>query len=109
MIKLISYQEVSKVVDIKRELRRLNTYDFDKLIELYFYEKNKVLELYKEIEKVYDIKKLNFAFEFHLYGSYVEHCQFIGNKPYKEELIERIILFLKTKYLITQYLVKKVL
>lgn len=103
MIKLISYQEVSKAVNIKLQMRRLNTYSLDKLIELYFYEKNKVLELHKEIEKVYDVNKLNFAFEFHLNGSYVEHCQFIGKKPLKQEVIERIILFLETKYFIEQY------
>ncbi len=104
MIKLISHQEVAKAVNIKLQMRRLNTYSLDKLIELYFYEKTKVLELYRETEKVYDVRKLNFAFEFQLNGSYVEHCQFLGIKPLKKEVIERIILFLETKYLISIYL-----
>ena len=104
MIKLISHQEVSKAINLQLHLRRLNHYSLEELEELYFIKKYMVLSLYQKINKLYDIKKLNFANDFNVGSRYIEHCQFIKKQPTKEEILERIILFYRTEFLIVSYL-----
>ena len=104
MIKLITHYEAVKAINLKLHLRRLELYSLAHLEDAYFYEKSIVLFLYREIQSVYDIKKLNFASEFNRGSRYLENCQDNHCSPKKNELITAIVLFLKTKYLIENYL-----
>ena len=104
MIKLITHYEAIKAINLKLHLRRLELYSLAHLEDAYLYEKNKVLFLYREIQSLYDIKKLNFASEFNRGSRYLENCQDNHYPPKKNELITAIVLFLKTQYFIESYL-----
>jgi len=104
MIEFISIFKAREVVNLHLQLRRLALYSLEQLKEVYFYEKKKVLLLYSEIEKLYDVGKFNFAHRFNIKSRYVENLEFHNSKPDKDTLISIIILFLETKYLITTYL-----
>ena len=106
MIELISHSAINKKINIGLQIRRLNLHSLERLEEMYFSEKNKAQKLYFKIEKLYDVNKLNFAFDFHLGGGYIERCQFINSKPHKDMIIEAIILFYRTKLLIENYLLQ---
>lgn len=103
-MKLISHREANEAIFHLVQLRRLRMYDLKSLTKTYFLEKNKVLALYENIGKIYDEKKLNFAFDFNINSRYIEHCRFNNITPDKEVVIEKIIIFLRTKYLIENYL-----
>jgi hypothetical protein len=104
MITLISHSEANQAISFKLHLRRLSHYSLVELEELYLIMKYRVLSLYYEINKLYDVKKLNFAYDFNLDSRYIENCQFKGQEPKKEEVIERIIMFYRTEFLIEHYL-----
>jgi len=104
MIELISIFKAREVINLHLQLRRLTLYSLEQLVEVYCYEKKKVLILYSKIEKIYDVGKLNFAHRFNIKSRYVEDCEFHNTKPDINTLIHTIILFLETKYLITAYL-----
>lgn len=106
MITLINHSIASKAVNAGLQLRRLNLYSLSELEGIYYYEKNKVLLLCEQISKIYDVNKLNFAFDFNIGSRYVENCRFINQHPKKDELIQRLILFYITKYLIENYLLQ---
>ena len=103
-IELIGYSEVAKHIDIPREVRRLSSYHLEQLTEVFYHERQKAIKLYREIEQLCDIKKLNFAHNFNLHCLYLEDCIFNQCKPNNEKLVDIIILFFKTQYLIEGYL-----
>ncbi|MBU1216432.1 hypothetical protein KJ870_00660 [bacterium] len=104
MIKLVSIQTADEAINLKLQLRRLDLYNLEELESLYFILKFRVLTLYQKINGLYDVKKLNFAYDFNYGSRYIENCQFIKKAPLKEEVIERIILFYRTEFLINNYL-----
>lgn len=103
-MRLISHREANEAILHLVQLRRLRLYDLKSLTKTYFLEKNKVLALYEQIGKIYDVKRLNFAFDFNINSRYIEHCRFKNATPDKELIIEKILIFLRTRYLIKQYL-----
>ncbi len=100
MLKLLPYFEASKSINIKLQMRRLNLYSIIQLEDVYYYEREKVLILYRKISQLYDVGKLNFSNEFNMNSRYLEDNQHLT----KEQLINIIIIFLHTKYLINHYL-----
>ena len=89
-----------------RIVDRLSSYHLEQLKEVFYYERQKAINLYHEIEFLYDIRKLNFAHDFNLHCLYLEDCIFNQYKPNKEKLVDIIILFFETQYLLKKYLQK---
>lgn len=104
IMKLISHQEANVAIHHLVQLRRLRLHDISSLTKTYFYEKERVLALYEQISKMHDVKRLNFAFDFNINSRYIEHCKFNNIQPDKELVIEKIVIFLRTRHLIKQYL-----
>lgn len=102
MIRLLSHFEVHEKINLHLQLRRLNLYSIEQLKDVYFFEKKKVLVLYRKISKIYDVDKLNFANNFNKNSRYLEDKQ----KLQKDRLINTIIIFIHTKYLIKHYLLE---
>jgi len=101
---LITHSEANQAINLVFLLRRFKHYPLQKLIDIYLLERNEVLTFCDELSKVYSIYKLNFLNEFNLKSRYLEHCRFNSIEPQKEVLIDRIILFYRTKFLIKAYL-----
>jgi len=105
-IVLIPYKEVYQHINVSREMRRLSLYDIKKLKEVFYFERKKALKLYRQLDAIYDIRKLNFAHEFNLKVLYLEDCVFNEYEPKKEELISSTITFLIAQFFIQKYLEK---
>lgn len=106
MIKLISIFDVYDIINLKLQSNRLNLYTIKELEEVYFYEKENILILYDEISAMYDVRKLNFAYDFNINSRYLEGLQFNNARPKKDKLIEILIVFVVTKYMIEYYIAK---
>lgn len=103
-IELIPYKEVRKYINISRETRRLHSYSMKELKKVYVFERDKGIKLYRRIDNLYDIRKLNFAHVFNLHCLYLEQCDFNEAEPDKDKLVDSIIVFFETQYLIEKYL-----
>ncbi len=101
-LELIGYEELSEAVNISLEIRRLELYSLKELMELYQLKKKKVLILDKKISKLYDTNKLNFSHDLYMNIYYCEN----RSQPQKDKIIDTIIYFLQTEYLIKKYLEK---
>ena len=105
-IDLIPYKEVWKHINISRETRRLHSYSIEQLKNVFYFERDKAIRLYHKIDILYDVRKLNFAHVFNLHCLYLEQCDFNEAEPNQDKLVDCIIMFFETQYLIKKYLQK---
>jgi len=98
---LISTSEVNKNVLYRLEQRRLKFYSLENLLEIYKYEQRKLRVQYFKLN-VFS-QKISFT-EYFTANSYVSDKEFHRQPIKKENLIEMIIIFYQTKFLISSYL-----
>ena len=98
---LISISEVNKNVLYRLEQRRLKFYSLENLLEIYRYEQKKLRPQYFKLSKF--SQKISFT-EYFTANSYVSDKEFHRQPIKKENLIEMIIIFYQTKFLISSYL-----
>jgi len=91
-------------INVSRETRRLHSYSIEDLKKVYYFERDKTTKFYRKIDILYDIRKLNFAHVFNLHCLYLEQCDFNEAEPDKDKLVDSIIVFFETQYLIKKYL-----
>jgi len=98
---LISTSEVNKNVLYRLEQRRLKFYSLENLLEIYKYEQKKLRVQYFKLSEF--SQKISFT-EYITANSYVSDKEFHRQPIKKEKLIEMIIIFYQTKFLISSYL-----
>lgn len=98
---LISTSEVNQNVLYQLEKRRLNLYSLEALLEIYRYEQKKLRPQYFKLSEF--SQKISFT-EYFTANSFVSDKEFHGQPIKKEKLIEMIIIFYQTKFLISSYL-----
>ncbi|WP_457744533.1 hypothetical protein [Sulfurimonas sp.] len=98
---LISTSELNKNVLYRLEQRRLKFYSLENLLEIYRYEQKKLRQQYFKLSEF--SQKISFT-EYFTANSYVSDKEFHRQPIKKEKLIEMIIIFYQTKFLISSYL-----
>jgi len=99
---LISTSEVNKNVLYRLEQRRLKFYSLENLLEIYKYEQKKLRVQYFKLANEFS-QKISFT-EYFTANSYVSDKEFHRQPIKKENLIEMIIIFYQTKFLVSSYL-----
>jgi len=103
MIKLISYAEANKAINMSSLYIRLKElYTIEELIVKYEEEKPKLVRKMRDFEaKVENINKYNFSFDFY-YNIALEPNK--NTKEHKEQIITILIIFERTRYFLKHYI-----